>query len=283
MKIEKVLFMGSAEIGIPTLEKIKALYNKNLIGIITQPDAPKGRSKIPQPTKIKEWALLKEIITYEPKSKEKLTEQILKLDPDLIIVFAYGKILPQIITDTFFCVNIHASVLPKYRGASPIQTALLNGDKETGLTLIKMNEKMDEGDILKIKKIKINDNDNYGSLSHKMSLKAQDILLEWIKDLKNKNITTTKQDHSNATYCRKIEKKDLEIKNNLGKSNIVNKIRAFAPQPGAYTVKNGKRIKILKARLENNEIIIEIIKPEGKKEMTYKDYCLGNNEGIELC
>ncbi|MEK9727738.1 MAG: methionyl-tRNA formyltransferase, partial [Candidatus Margulisiibacteriota bacterium] len=220
---------------------------------------------------------------YTPHSKTELSETLFDINPDLVLVIAYGMLIEKRIVDHFFCVNAHASILPKYRGASPIQSSLLNGDLLTGITLIKLNERMDAGDVLLTSKLKITTQDTFGSLSEKLSKLTADVCTSFIRGSFIANqYTLTPQDESLATYCTKIQKDDLFLSDDLSPLMIHNKIKAYSPLPGAYCILNGKRIKVLDASFENDHLQFLIVQPEGKAAMSYSDYLLGNPGGIGI-
>ena len=276
-----ILFMGTPEFASPTLESLIQSNNNDNISVITMPDKVRGRGSKTSPSPIKKLAQDNQLTIHQPESKIQLTHQINELNPDLIIVVAYGMIIEKSIVDKYLCINCHASLLPKYRGASPIQAALLNGDHATGITIIRLNEKMDAGDICSTTEMPIDPTDNYGSLSHKLAeLGANEIMGFINTQWKPNTLTCTPQNHSNATYCKKIEKQDLLIDQSTPKQTIIRKINAFSPKPGAYCIHNNKRIKLLAAKLSNNALSLITIQPEGKPPMPYKDYLFGNNEGL---
>jgi methionyl-tRNA formyltransferase len=268
----KTIFMGSPEFGLHSLVKIQTHHSVELIAVFSKADAPKGRNQVICETPIKAWATKRHIPTYTPTSKKELCENIHELKPDVILVIAYGMILPKSITDTYLCINVHASLLPKYRGASPIHSSLLNNDKETGVTLIKMNEYMDKGDILFSKKIAIAPSDNLQTLNDKLSAlssKACDEIMNIIKHLR-----FTPQNHDEASYCRKLHTNDFELQSTDSIEEKIGKIKAFSPRPGAFIIQDGKHIKILDAIIEDETLIPITVKPEGKPSMSYRDYCL---------
>jgi methionyl-tRNA formyltransferase len=272
------IFMGSPLFALPCLH---ALHKQlNVTHIFTKPDAQKGRGKKLSPTPIKEWGIEHNIPVSTPLTKTDLADMVMKINPTLIIVIAYGMILPKQITDNYTCINLHASLLPQYRGASPIHSSLLNNDKISGVTAIHMNEKMDEGDILHSNDIQIKDTDTLSTLHDTLSQLSAKTILDV---LDNKTLSPKKQDHSQASFCKKLHTSDRRIHPSDPTSISYGKIRAFAPKPGAFIEKNGKTIKIIEACLQNESLSPIIVQPEGKGPMPYADYLLGHPEGLSLC
>ena len=282
-KLDHICFLGTPDFSVPILDKIVSSFSSSTISVISMPDRPKGRRGTPTPSPVRQYGLTNGLTTYTPENKQLLTQQLQNLSPDLIIVVAYGMILEQVITDTFFCINIHASLLPKYRGASPIHSALINGDQETGNTLIHMNEKMDEGNILLLDSFPIDQNDNLLTLTEKLKQNAAHLIVYFIQNqYLNKSFTETPQDHNAATYTKKITKEELEITSFNNPNQVHNKIRAFSPKPGAYVNHNEKRLKLIQSSLINGQLKLLEVQPEGKAIMTYNDYLLGYPEGFKL-
>ena len=272
--------MGTPDYALPTLTTISTNPDYKITGVITKPDTPKGRGQTLSPTPIKEWAIKKNIDVYTPQSKEEITKTVNTLNPDLIVIVAYGHILPKEITDNYYCINSHASLLPKYRGASPIQAALLNNESKTGITYFKLTAEMDNGPILLKKEVAIEKHDTVKTLHDKLALLSAEAVSEL---LSTPTWQETEQDHTKASYCKKIQKEELELRPKDDSIEIIyNKIRAFSPFPGAYIIQNKKRLKIMKATFDNNTLKILEVKPEGKATMSYEDYLLGNEE-IRLC
>ena len=273
--------MGSPEFSVPTLNTLVEQYPNSQISVITQTDKAKGRQGTPQPTAIKICAQSYGLCVYTPHNKTELEVITHELNPCLVIVIAFGMILPKSITDTYFCINTHASILPQYRGASPIQSALLNGDKETGITLIKMDEGMDTGPILTTTKVPILNTDNLGTLTQQLSETGATTLLHFLNnEYISQKFTLTEQDQAQANYCHKLHSKDMRLHLDDSPQKWIQKIKAFSPKPGAYIIHDNKRIKILHAELENGYVQIQTVQPEGKKTMSYNSYCLGNPKGI---
>jgi methionyl-tRNA formyltransferase len=298
MNSSRVIFIGTTEFGIPTLEMLKQNYNLELI--ITQPDKPTGRKHILTPPPVKEWALKNNIKVIQPNKISEATEEIKTVDPDLIIVAAYGQIIPKSILDIpkRGAINLHTSLLPKYRGASPIQSALLDDEKETGVTIMLMDEKMDHGAVLSQHMIKIGDSDNYYSLSSKLSLLAANALLETLPKWLEKKIEPLPQNHEEATFTKILNRNDARIDWTNPARSIIQKIKALNPEPGTWTTLNSKSVKIIEAEetkngtidlpgklySENGECLVKcgdysikltLVQPEGKKPISGKDFLNG--------
>lgn len=267
------VFFGTPDVASETLEILKANgYLPSLI--VTTPDKPQGRKMVVTPPPVKAWAQKNNIPYLQP---EKITpdfiEEFKKLNTDLSIVVAYGKILPEelIKIPRLGTINIHYSLLPKYRGASPVETCLLNGDTETGVSIQQMAFKLDSGAIIAEEKINIDINDTKLELREKLIKIGGDLLCKIIPDIVNQNLNPIAQDESRATFCKKIKKEDGEIDPNGNALGNWNKYRAFFGWPGVFFFINGKRIKITKARYENDSFVIERVIPEGKKEINFKE------------
>jgi methionyl-tRNA formyltransferase len=278
----KIIFFGTPEFAVPFID---TLYNDKEIDIqavVTQPDKEAGRKKTltPPPVKIKAAEL--GISVLQPirlKNNPELINLLKGLKADFFVVIAYGKIIPEEILEIpkYGTINVHGSLLPKYRGASPIQSAILNGDKETGLSIIKINEELDAGDIYLLKKDAIKDDDTYATLAERLSIIGSIMLPAALKDIYNGILTPIPQNESKATKCIKFTKSDALIDpSNDDAEKIYNKLRAFTPWPGIYFNFKGKRIKILKALLFGEE---KNINP-GEFNIDNKELLLGTKKGI---
>lgn len=249
MNTSSVIYVGTGEFGVSILNTLAADKRIQIPFVITGQDKPSGRHLEMHGSAVKETALKNKLIVHQSNHITELKQKIIQANPDFLLVCSFGEIIPLEILKIpkFGSVNIHGSLLPKYRGASPIQEALRHGDTITGITWTLMNEKMDAGEIIEKRELKINPEDNYETLWPRMSeLAAEatfDILMNFVKTCKK-----TPQDESKATYCRKIKKQDGEI-NVMQESatEIVNKIRAYTPWPGCFIFWNGKRLKIIQA------------------------------------
>ncbi|HWP93598.1 MAG TPA: methionyl-tRNA formyltransferase [Thermodesulfobacteriota bacterium] len=250
----KIIFMGTPEFAVPSLQALIDSGDE-IVAVVCQPDKPKGRGLdvTAPPTKV--IAEKQGIPVLQPQKikTEEFFNELKKLSPDLICVAAYGKILPKNILDLppHGCINVHASILPKYRGAAPINWAIIRGEKVTGITTMKMDEGMDTGDMLLKKEIPIEDEDTGETLSQKLSLIGAELLIETIKLLKEGRLNPTPQDHSQATYAPMLKKEDGKIIWSKSAEEVRNLIRGTLPWPGAYTTLDGKLLKIYKARVSD--------------------------------
>ena len=277
----KFAFFGTPDVASETLEILKSNgYIPSLI--ITSPDKPKGRKMLITPPPVKVWATENNIPCLQP---EKLDEEfIYNLKPityNLFIVVAYGKILPEDLINSpkFGSINIHYSLLPKYRGASPVESAILNGDVKTGVTIQKMEYKMDSGPIVTQEKVEIFPDEKAPELRERLIKIGGELLVKTLNTtplpfghspLSGGNLTP--QNENEATYCKKIKKEDglidLEA---LPPSDLYNKFRAYATWPRTFFFQNGKRIIITDAKLEDNKFVIKKVIPEGGKETDYSN------------
>ena len=302
MKKINFIFFGTPDVASETLQILKNNgYLPSLI--VTAPDKPQGRQLILTPPPVKTWAIENNIPYIQPENnlqenvwsvlktlgrsdgdgQRKFSIENFRGDenaPDIFLVVAYGKILPAELINLpqLGSINIHYSLLPKYRGASPVESAILNGEIETGITIQQMEFKMDSGPILAQKKIEIYPDEKAPQLRKRLIKIGGDLLVKILPDLINKKIKSKNQNHIEATYCKKIKKEDGLIDLNDDPIKNYNKYRAYASWPRTYFFKDGKRIIITDAKLENNPFdkaqgkqfkILKII-PEGKKETTPK-------------
>ncbi len=287
-------FFGTPDVASITLEMLKASgYIPSLI--VTSPDKPQGRKMLLTPSPVKVWAIENAIPYIQPeKLEQKEIWDVLRTlgrsdgdgqrkfaaenfrgeqnIPDFLLVVAYGKIIPENILNIpkMGSINIHYSLLPKYRGASPVESAILHGDTETGVTIQKMVYKMDAGPVIALEKVAIIPDETAPELRQRLIQIGGDLLVKTLPDLMNEKINEVGQDESLTTHSRKIKKKDGLIDLSDDPIKNYNKFRAYAAWPRTFFFKDGKRIIIKKARLENNTFIIEKIIPEGGKEMDYK-------------
>lgn len=249
----KIVFMGTPDFSVPTLESLAASRHE-VIAVVTQPDKPKGRGKEVQMTPVKATALAHGIPVYQPAraKEESFVEEMRNLEPDVMVVIAFGQILSKELLDVpkFGCVNIHASLLPKYRGAAPIQWAVINGDKETGITTMMMDVGMDTGDMLEKLVVPLEEKETGGSLFDKLSRLGGDLILSTLDKIEDGTLVRTPQDHEEATHVKKITKTMGDIDWTMDAEAIERLIRGLAPWPSAYTHWNGKMLKIWEADAE---------------------------------
>jgi len=281
----KIIFLGTPEFAVKPLEALISAsgIGYEIKGIITAPDKPIGRKQILTSSPVKLLAEKHNLPIFQPKNKTELLEIMKKLRPDLAIVAAFGIILTKEMLDIpkYGFLNVHPSLLPRWRGASPIQSAILAGDEKTGVSIILLNEKMDEGPILVQKELKV-EKRNLKELENNLSELGAQLLIETIPKWIDEEIKPREQNSSNATYTKKIEKEDGLIDWNETPEITERKIRAFTPWPGAYTFIDGKpacagrRLIVTEAEIKNTSLKIKRVKPEGKNEMNFRDYLAGN-------
>ena len=297
----KILFMGTPEIAASVLEKL-LLCGYNIVGVVSQPDRPVGRKQLLLPTPTKEVANKYSIPCYQPLKIRKEYEFIKDIAPDLILTIAYGQIIPQGLIDIpqYGCLNLHGSLLPKYRGAAPIQYALINNDKITGMSLMEMNAGMDEGKVYATSVIDIDEEDNSTSLFIKMGEAAFELVNDCLEDYLNGKLPGEEQDPSLASYCPTIKKEEEKLNLNDSVERINGYIRALSDEPGAYLLLDNEVIKIYKAKIlshdkkgelgeilqiDKNGILLQCsdgilslleLQRQGKKRMGYKDFANGN-------
>ena len=272
--------MGTPEFAVPCLQ---ALIDEkyDVVGVFTQPDKPRGRGYNLTPPPIKELALKYSLPVFQPqKMREEETINSLKLlKPDLIVVVAYGKILPKEILEIppFGCINVHASLLPKYRGAGPIQWSVINGEEESGVTTMYMDVGLDTGDMIIHNSLKIGENETAGELHDRISLLGAETLVKTIKLIENNEITRTKQDDSLATYAPMLDKNLCEIDFSKDAKVIHNLIRGLSPWPVATTKLNGKILKIHRSIYVDKKassIFGEVIENDGRIIVSCGNGCI---------
>lgn len=297
-----VIFMGTPDFAVPCLEKL--FKEHNVIAVFSQPDKPVGRKQILTPPPVKQCAKEHNINVFQPNSlkDDETIKQIENMNADIIVVVAYGKILPKRVLDAakYGCINVHASLLPKYRGAAPIQWAVINGDKETGVTIMQMDEGLDTGDMLLVKKTDIDINETSEELFDRLSIIGADALIEALEIIENGDISPVMQGESDTSYAQKITKALSPIDWNKSAYEVHNLVRGLQTWPCAQTKLNGKNVKIHKTVLseikggktgeiiDNNKKLIvscgdgkcvEILElqPDGKKRMDTKSFLAGND------
>lgn len=252
----KTIFLGTPSFAVPSLQALYEAQNIEILAVITQPDKPAGRKGILKPPPLKIKALQLGLTVYQPENQKDLKAILKKLDFDFLVVIAYGMILKKEILDIpkIAPINVHASLLPKYRGASPIQEALIHGDQETGISIIKMSKKMDQGDVYLIKRFVILKEDNFLTLSQKLADLSAQLLPKVLEDISDNYLKPLPQNHSKASYCHKIDKNDGKINFAKSAEAIKNIMRAYNPWPGVFTEFKGKKLKIIEAEIDNKNL-----------------------------
>ncbi len=309
-----IVFMGTPDFAVPCLQALID-NGENVQAVFTQPDKPKGRGYKMLPPPVKSLALTYNIPVYQPLSLKKGEDaenalNILKdLSPDLIIVVAYGKILPKEILELpkYYCINVHASLLPRYRGAAPIQWCVLNGEKETGVTTMLMAEGLDTGDMLLKESVAIGDDETASELHDRLSAVGAELLIKTISAVKIGTITREKQEDSLSNYASMITKDMCPIDFSLSAQQIHNKIRGLSASPCAVTMLNGKRLKIFKSTMSDKKkydlaagtvvnekdftvvcgdgytVTFTEVQSEGGKRMKVSDFLRGNHIEKGIC
>ena len=253
----RILFMGTPDFAVSVLDGLVKSGNE-IIGVFTRKDAPKNRKMKLFPPPVKVYAEKHGITVYQPGSlkNEKWVKALKELSPDLIVVAAYGKILPPYVINMpkYGCINVHASLLPKYRGASPINAAILNGEKETGITIMQMNEGLDTGDILFSESVKISPDECFDQLHDRLAVLGSEMIVKAVKLIENGDVHPVKQDDSFSSYAPLIKNEDALIDFSKDSASVSQMIRAFDPVPGAFCFLEGKKIKLFRSVLIDNSV-----------------------------
>lgn len=296
--------MGTPQFAVPILEMLHQEHH--VLMVVTQPDKAVGRKKVLTASPVKEKALALSLPVFQPVKLKENYQPILDVKPDLLITAAYGQMLPNTLLDQVKAINVHGSLLPKYRGGAPIQYALFDGLRETGITIMYMAYKMDSGDIIRQRALSIFENDHYGSLSERLSYLGRDLLKEVLNEMKQHDISSYPQDESKVTFAYTLKPADEIIHFHTTTEAIINKIRGLTPEPGATVSIKNTTLKFYRAQksdiidkeavpgtvlmakkklvirtLDGAIEILEIQAP-GKKIMPIKDFLNGQqllNEG----
>lgn len=300
----RILYMGTPDFAVLPFCVLTEKFD--VVGVVTQPDKPKGRHMTLTPPAVKVAAVEKNIPVFQPTIlKDGLFQETLDLlKPDVIVVVAYGKILPKYILDypKYGCINLHGSILPKYRGAAPMQRALIDGENETGVTTMCMAEGLDTGDMLEIVTTPITDDDNFETIHDRLSEMGSSLLVSTLQKLQDGTLIPKKQDDALATYASKIENQDCRIDFSKSAYTIFNQVRGLSPFPLAFCKHNGKMLKIIDCRVvsldgkyskavcgevvsldkgyitvkcHEDAIAIRSVLPEGKSRMKASDFING--------
>lgn len=306
MKDIKVVFMGTPSFAVPVLEKL--IENYNVIMVVCQPDRAKDKKGNIIYPPVKELALKNNIEVYQPLKLSSEFEYIIEKNPDIIITCAYGQILPSSLLDypKYGCINVHGSLLPRLRGGAPIHHAIINGDKETGITIMYMDKKMDAGDIISQRSLEIKSTDNLDSIYSSLSILGSELLIETLPSIINGTNNRIKQNENEVTFGYNISKEDELINFNDSAINIFNKVRGLCSIPGASCYYNGKRLKIYEVEVTDKlskdipgkivevnkdslvvttkDYLIKVkdIKMEGKKRCMVSEYLNGVHDKSSL-
>ena len=297
----KIVFMGTPDFAVNVLQGLID-NNYDVVGVVSQPDKEVGRKRILTPTPVKEVALKYNIPVFQPIKIRNEYDDILALEPDMIVTCAYGQIIPKEILDypRLGCINVHGSLLPKLRGGAPIHHAIMDGLDETGITIMYMDVSMDSGDIISQRSIPITDSDNVGILWDKLSLLGRDLLLDTLPSIIDGTNDRIKQDESLVTFGYNVKREEEHVDFNNTSRKVFNHIRGLNPWPSAYAVLDDQEMKIYDSEILDKDfstktcgeivdvnkegivvktvdgsIVLKTIKPFGKKMMNAKDYVNG--------
>lgn len=301
----KIIFMGTPAFSVPILERLVDQFD--VCAVVTQPDRPVGRKRQLTPPPVKLAARAHEIPVLQPARIRTDYEAILQLEPDLIVTAAYGQIVPKAVLDAprYGCINVHASLLPKYRGGAPIHQAIIDGEQETGITIMYMTETLDAGDMLSQRAIPIEMDDDVESMHNKLSVLGADLLLETMGKIEAGTVNRQPQDHAQATFAPNIRREQERINWSKDATALANQVRGMRPWPVAYTTVAGKRMKIWASQVgeappegsrpgeivqidatgidvacgEHTTLRLTMVQPEGKKAMAVQQF-LQSNHGL---
>lgn len=278
----RVVFMGTPDFAVDCLD-ILVENGHDVVGVFSQPDKPQGRKQIMTPPAVKARALELGLDVYQPVSfkDSEAAELLEKLAPELIVVVAYGKLIPQRVLDIpkYGCINVHASLLPKLRGAAPIQWSVINGEKETGVTTMQLDAGLDTGDILLVKKTEIEPNETSGELFDRLKVLGAELLIETINAILNGTLNPIKQDDSQSTYASMLDKKLSPVDWTKTAQQVHDHIRGLEPWPVATTVINEKIVKLYGSRLAGtyNKQAGEVVKADNELVV-----CCGDGNAVSI-
>jgi len=306
--VTTIVFMGTPDFSVPVLEKVIEDGYK-ILAVVTQPDRPVGRKKVLTPPPVKAAALKYGLPVLQPEKLSKSAEldEIIRLKPDLVVTAAYGQLLPNVLLEApkYGCINVHASLLPELRGGAPIHYSILQGKKETGITIMYMAEKLDAGDIISQAAVVIEEQDNTGTLHDKLSMVGADLLSKTIPSLLDGTSQRTPQDESKATFAPNIRRTDEKIDWSRSGEELYNQVRGLCPWPVAYTMLDGAILKVWKSEkvpnttgisgtilsVEEDGLVtatgsdtalkITELQPAGKKRMSARDYLRGSGSSLQ--
>lgn len=270
------VFVGTPEFAVTVLDHLADGCWRGLVGIITRPDAPRGRGRKVVESPVSRWADGRGFLVKKPSNGAQVAHDIAQFSPDFVVVAAFGLMIPADITNQMPVINVHPSLLPEFRGASPIQSVLRLGRDVTGVSLIQLTEHLDAGPIYARQAIDIAADETAGELAVRLAILGAELVSEWILG-GGWDWPSAVQNETLATYCGKIQPDDLELLPTDSAIEMHRKIRAYSPSPGAYFMIDGSRIRVLKARLHDDRVILDMVAPAGKPPMRYRDFCNGNS------
>ncbi|CQR47746.1 Methionyl-tRNA formyltransferase [Paraliobacillus sp. PM-2] len=306
--MKKIVFMGTPDFAVPILQQL-IRDDYEIVLVVTQPDRPKGRKRTLTPPPVKVEAEKHDIPVYQPEKVKDTYDEILAYQPDLIVTAAFGQILPKALLEapTYGCINVHASLLPQLRGGAPIHYAILQGKKETGITIMYMVEKLDAGAIITQDSLSIQPTDHVGTLHDKLAELGAELLHETLPNIFNGNINPKEQDDQYATYAPNIKREQEKIDWSKTSNSIYNHIRGLHPWPVASTLLNGENTKIWWGEMVAKQVdkkpgeIVDIhsegiivccgdkqcinikkLQPAGKKQMTVEDFLRGKGKNLKI-
>lgn len=303
----RLIFMGTPQFSATVLQGLLENLAYDILAVVTQPDRAVGRKKEIKMTPVKELALAHQLPVFQPEKLSGSQElaDIMALGADGIVTAAFGQFLPTVLLDSVtFAVNVHASLLPKYRGGAPIHYAIINGDKEAGVTIMEMVKEMDAGDMVSSASLPILDTDNVGTMFDKLAVLGRDLLLKTLPDYLSGNLKPVPQDHSQATFSPNLSAEEERLDWSKPAREVFNHIRGMNPWPVAHTLLDGQRFKIYEAELaegsgEAGQIIaktkkalvvaagegalsLKLVQPAGKPKMPIVDFLNGVGRGLEV-
>ena len=300
MKNLKVVFMGTPDFAVPILERL--IEETNVLLVVTQPDKVRGRNNKVSFSPVKELAVKNNIEVFQPEKIKENYKIIIDKNPDIIITAAYGQIIPEelLFFSKYKAINVHASLLPKYRGGAPINRAIENGEKYLGITIMYMDKLMDNGDMISQRKIELKEEDNFDTMNEKLSILGRDLLMDTLPSVLSGTNEREKQKEEDVTIIKLLKKEELLIDFNKDAISVYNKIRSLDSVPGAYAFLNNKKYKLFDVRVgsekldavskiidikdyleiacKNGTIKVYTIQEEGKKKMSIKDFLNGHKK-----